>query len=532
MRLLILLLSIAVMAQDRAPAPAKTSTASIVGVAHLSSSGQQTPVRRARVFVRDTGGAVFTTDTDTLGRFRVDELPAGSYRVEIDKPGFAPIVRATAIEIGDGQQARITIAMQRGAAIEGRITMQDGEPAAGLNVSAVRLGYGPYGKKPVAIRQTVSDDLGRFRIHTLTPGEYYVQAAPDPLRMLDGRNAGVVATGTYYPGTPRLNEAAVVSLRPEQQLSNLTFTLMAASQAVVSGSVVASGGQAPATFSIRVQRVGGPTGEVRCLLIGAPKVPTFQCPNVPPGDFWMLASSRAVTGGPVEFGARRITVAGQNIESFEIATAPGVPVSGRLEVEGGGAIPPGVQVSALETEFEYPAPAPGGAPSTPPVSPGADGSFTFPGLAGARVFRLQRLPPDWALKGVWMDSVEVSDTPLSPSADRPPMLRIVATQATGSIEGTVTTTDRQAAPARMVVAFVEDDRRWGARSRFIRVTETDSSGHFVIRGLLPGEYRVAFVEPLEDGAWEDPEVLGSLRPAAAKVIIKAAERVMLDGRVR
>ena len=101
-----------------------------------------------------------------------------------------------------------------------------------------------------------------------------------------------------------------------------------------------------------------------------------------------------------------------------------------------------------------------------------------------------------------------------------------------SIEGTVTTTDRQPAPARMVVAFVEDDRRWIARSRFIRVTETDASGHFVIRGLLPGEYRVAFVEPLEDGAWEDPEVLSSLRPAGAKVIIKAAERVMLDGRVR
>jgi hypothetical protein len=525
----------ALMAQDRTdalPQPGLTGTASLGGVAELLTGGQRTPVRRARVFVRKTTGEVLTTDTDTSGRFQVEQLAAGSYRVEIDKPGFVPIERAPAIEVRDGQRARVAVLMQRGAAIEGRIAMPNGEPAASMNVSAVRLGYGPYGKKPVAIRQTVSDDLGRFRIHTLMPGDYYVQAALDPLRMSD-RSVTVAAMWTYYSGTSRLNEARLVPLLPEQQLSNITFTLTTAPRALLFGSVMASTGKPPASFSIRVQRVGSPPGEIRCQLVGWPKSPTFQCPNVPPGDFWVLAASRAVDGGPVEFGARQITVAGQKIDDLVIATAPGVQISGRLEVEGGGKLPAGVQVSALEMDFEYPAAASGGGPSpTPPVSPGVDGSFVFPSLAGARLIRLERLADDWALKGVWLDSLEVSDTPITPSADRLSPLRIVMTNATGSLEGVVTLADRQPARAKMVIVFVEDPRRWGARSRFIRITETDASGHFLIRGLLPGDYRVAFLEPLDDGAWEDPEVLANLQRTAPKVIVKATERVVLNGTIR
>lgn len=533
-----LLLGGVAVAQERAPVPPRPGTASIIGVAQVLSGGQPTPVRRARVFIRENGGAVFTTDTDTQGRFRVDQLLPGSYRVEIDKPGFVPISRVPALELLEAQQARVTVSMQRGAAIEGRITMQDGEPAAGLNVSAVRLGFGPYGKKPVSVRQVVSDDLGRFRIHTLTPGDYYIQAAMDPLRMLEIRNPGVMAMWTYYSGTPRLNEARVVTVLPEQQLSNITFTLMTATQAVLFGTVVNSSGQPPASFSVRVQRVGGAPGEVRCLLTGlasgASKQQTFQCPNIPPGEFWVIASSRAAAGGGVEFGARRISVDGQNIEDFAIATAPGIPVSGRVEIEGGGSLPAGVQISALETEYEYPAPVAGGTSSaaTPPVSSGADGSFVFAGLAGARLFRLERLPADWALKGVWIDSVEVTDTPVTASSERPSTLRIVATSATASIDGTVTQADRQPARARMVVVFSEDERRWGARSRFVRMIETDANGHYLVRGLLPGEYRVAFVDPLADGAWEDPDLLASLRPVAAKASVRANERVTVDGRVR
>jgi hypothetical protein len=339
---------------------------------------------------------------------------------------------------------------------------------------------------------------------------------------------------TYFPGSSRLNEARLISLAPEQESSNVSFALQAVPQAVVSGSVVTSAGTPPASFSIRVQRLGGPPGEVRCLLTGlaagASKEQTFRCPNVPPGDFWVVAASRAVAGGPVEFGGVRLTVAGRDVQNLSIATAPGVPVSGRVEVEGGGALPAGVQVTALETEFEYP--SPGGVPATPAVSPNTDGRFTFPALAGPRLFRLQRLPDDWALKAGWIDSTEISDTPIALSADRPQTLRLVVTQSTGSIEGTVMRSDRLPAPARMVVAFADDDRRWGARSRFIRIAETNASGRYLIRGLLPGSYCVAFVEQLDDGAWEDPEVLARLRQTSAKVMIKATERIALDGRVR
>jgi hypothetical protein len=423
--------------------------------------------------------------------------------------------------------------MQRGAAIDGRLTNADGEPAMGLNVSAVRLGYGPYGKKAIALRQTTTDDLGRFRLHTLLPGEYYIEAAPDPLRMLNAQpTPGVLPPGrTYYAGTTRLNEARSIVLEPGQQLNNVSFTLTHSAVATVSAIVTTASGKPPATFSARVQRVGAPSGEVRCLLLGPGR---FQCGNVPPGDFWLLVAARATADAITEFATMRVSVEGRDLNNLAIATTPGAPVTGRVEVEGGMPLPPSVLIAALETEFELPSPSPtGGGSGTPPVAVESDGAFTFTSVIGHRLFRFNRLPDGWALKSVTVDGVEITDTPtpFGPS-ERPPVLRLVVTPQTGSIEGTVVDADGKPAIGVRAVVFSADERHWMARSRFIRSVEVGVAGRYDVRGLLPGDYRVAFVDGLADGAWEDPEVLARLRPMSTAVVIAAAGRVTLDGRIR
>ena len=144
---------------------------SIDGVVTATVDGRQSPLRRARVMVT-SDIASQTTDTDTSGHFHVDQLPAGSYRIAINKFGFVPVGGLAPLPLRDGQSATVALTMQRGAAVEGQLLNSDGEPAVGLNVSAVRLGYGPYGKRPISTQQTTTDDLGRYRLHTLPPGEY------------------------------------------------------------------------------------------------------------------------------------------------------------------------------------------------------------------------------------------------------------------------------------------------------------------------------------------------------------------------
>jgi hypothetical protein len=367
--------------RDQSREPQSTppaGTASLTGIVLVSINRQPSPVRRARVTLRNEGGAIHTTDTDTQGQFRFAQLSGGTYKVIVDKPGFVPMGREPVIELKDRQATKVTAVMQRGAAIEGRLVNASGEPAMGLTVSAVRLGFGPYGKKVVAHRQTTTDDLGRFRLHTLLPGEYYIEAAPDPLRMLGSAPAPgqISARRTYYPGTARLNEAQVVALAAEQQLDNVTFSMTDAALTLVTATVHTASGQAPVMFSVRVQRVGAPPGEVRCVLLqGGPGA--FQCPNVPPGDFWFLVAARPAPDAGVEFAATRTTIEGRDLD-LAVTTAPGASITGRVEVEGGVPLPPNVQSAALETEFERPGPSPTASTSgTPPVPVGADGGFTF-----------------------------------------------------------------------------------------------------------------------------------------------------------
>jgi len=254
---------------------------------------------------------------------------------------------------------------------------------------------------------------------------------------------------------------------------------------------------------------------------------------VPPGDYWLLATSRLAADAELEFGVSQLNVQGQDIKGLAVRTAPGAIVRGRLDVDGGGALPAGVQIAALETEYEFPNADRATGPAIKPASPSGDGTFAFGSLAGARILRLARAPEGWALQSVTMDGVEITDQPTSfVPAERSPELRVVMTSRTGTVSGAVLTEAGQPAAGAQALVFAVDNRRWGARSRFVRVTDVLPSGQYAVRGLLPGEYRVAFVETLPDGAWEDPEVLARLERDARRVTVTAGTAITIDGRVK
>ena len=83
-----------------------------------------------------------------------------------------------------------------------------------------------------------------------------------------------------------------------------------------------------------------------------------------------------------------------------------------------------------------------------------------------------------------------------------------------------------------MIVFSDEARRWGARSRFIKTTEVGATGRYRVTGLLPGTYKVVCVDFLDDGAWEDPDVLARLAPVATSITVTGTERVTVDWRMR
>lgn len=79
----------------------------------------------------------------------------------------------------------------------------------------------------------------------------------------------------------------------------------------------------------------------------------------------------------------------------------------------------------------------------------------------------------------------------------------------------------QRAAATTFVAFSDDSRTWGPYSRFIRRAPADAGGHAILRGVVPGRYRVVAVGELAEGDETDPARLARWRETAATVDVVA-----------
>jgi len=185
----------------------------------VTGTGQDAkPVRRARVVL--TGGALkepLVTDSDANGTYRFTVAAAGPYRVAIQKPGFVPHTS----EAPPGS----SIVMTRGAAIEGVVADAGGDPVWNVLVSAHQVQ--PDGTKK-AVATTRTDDLGRYRLHSLAAADYYVEAATDlrflvNLFLLQGEKRPDV-TSAFYPSAETIDVAKPVRVTAGGDVTSIDVT--------------------------------------------------------------------------------------------------------------------------------------------------------------------------------------------------------------------------------------------------------------------------------------------------------------------
>jgi len=67
-----------------------------------------------------------------------------------------------------------------------------------------------------------------------------------------------------------------------------------------------------------------------------------------------------------------------------------------------------------------------------------------------------------------------------------------------------------------VIVFADDAQKWMENSRFVRSARPDQEGRYQVKGLPPGEYLAVAVDYVQDGMWNDPDYLDSIRRHAQR----------------
>src|SRR5689334_16446291 len=205
-------------------------TGTITGRVEIEENSQRNPVRRAAVTLgSDLNKQPRIVATNQDGAYRFDNIPAGSYRVEIYKAGFVEASKTVALTDGESRDASFVV--QRAGAVEGRFVQDTGKLLAGLTVDAERLPDNAADRTAIAKYSAKTDDLGRFRIHTLPPGRYRVSALPPP-----------PASGErlFYPGTENPDDAGIISVVSGQTVDGLYVSVAAAQLSAIAAEAIAT----------------------------------------------------------------------------------------------------------------------------------------------------------------------------------------------------------------------------------------------------------------------------------------------------
>lgn len=203
-----------------------------------------------------------TTTTDRDGRFAFQGVEPGRYRIGVQKSGYTSdgngqlpeLPLAAGERLGD-----VTVALQRGAVISGRVIDEEGQPLVNANVAPMRKL--PSRAVGTSMRRDVlspagagaqTNDLGEFRLHSLAPGEYYVQAM---VYSHFGPSSGAGATTlvpTYFPSAPDSNGAQMLTVAAGQTLGDVEIRMTRAPAFRVAGVVTDDTGRPVVNAMVRL----------------------------------------------------------------------------------------------------------------------------------------------------------------------------------------------------------------------------------------------------------------------------------------
>jgi len=485
------------------------------------------------------------TRTDGEGRFDLQSIPcdwglplgvrANGFVEQEEEPEPGPIFLGRP-EPQFRSQHKITgikIKMVPTGVIAGRITDAHGNPVECAHVTVAhaypssdpRRWLTPY-------RETVTDDLGRYRLFDFPAGQYYVAAqtrtaqpisalpaSSSDLRLFGASPGFSVSPYIYYQHATTPGDASLVRLAPGEQMTGIDFSLLPVPTYEISGTVQGAAWRAaegkvrlillPAKGEFGISLKNG-------IVVQPGESGHFRILGVPSGSYVLWAVLPA--GMPRYAAYAPITVSHANVTGVTLDPEGDWTVHGHLTVEGQ---PPG--------HFQYRVIAErGGADFLSQRVQANDvhagDSFALKGLFPGRYrIRVEMWPQGGYLKSATFGSQDVRTSLLAIPQHQPAgTLELVASWDGVQIQGTVLGPDGQPAPFACVVLAPTPRLRRDAR--LFRAVPTYSGGHFLLQGIPPGNYTLFAWDKIAYGAFLQPGFLDGVARYGVAITVAAGQQ--------
>jgi hypothetical protein len=405
-------------------------------------------------------GALFGISlTDNDGRYRLENLPPGSYYIFaglIDLPSYYPnattIERATAIDVDAGvivSGVDFSMARPTGLTVAGRLAIPSTmEVDAGWTVTLSPQTRGAVG---ASLQSNVSRD-GSFEFPRVAPGEYRLAS---PLR-----------------GTTALSLSVV-----DEDILDVLMPVVDCNAGVsVNGRLVGTPQSTISSISLNGSSVGC-TPVVRLAPDGS-----FTFKNVPEGRYQIQLSP-----APLGWSTIPLSVEKANLENVEVRLPTYIAIKGRADVEDGSTLPragrgAGLPIQAVRSS--------GGISVTSSLLD--NGTFELLLPTGRYKISVPGIPGGYYLKSMTSGLVDLAVHPFEVGSAPPDDIKLTLgvirrPEPPGvRVTGRVTFAPTGALPNSEGVLLVSS----GSRNSAVRESLIGPDGSFEFTGVSPGTYNI------------------------------------------
>lgn len=495
------------LAGQQSPAPC-----AVEGTVVNHASGE--PLQRVNLQLHSTRSdrtRPYASVSTAEGRFEFVGVEPGQYTLRAERQGFDRHESPFATDCGQ-LRGRVEVKLVPQGVVTGTVTDEFGDPLPGVSVEAMLRAYLNGTRHVIPASQAVTNDLGEYRLHGLSPGPYFIQAA---IAGKGDGSGGTVLLPAYFPNTDRPELAQPLQVAPGQVQSGTNFVLRRVPAFSIRGRLAMAAGPNHNVMVYLAERNSGN------WLTGRQPIPVvngvFELAGVTSGAYHLIAEQFGESGAPVAGARMPVEISDRDLEGIILAVTPRPDIMGQITWEQA---PPESGAGKNLRVILRPEPGDTSLPASTPVGADVEANGLFrirSSPPGTYYVQAANLPPGFYIKSARLGDTGNATLRLDLSQPQAGQLRIVVSSRSGVLEGNV-----ESQRAGLAVFALAEGNPWWSKT-----TVTDERGHFEVKGLAPGEYRVLAFERIDPEAYQDAELMKSLESCSQRVTIREGSKEML-----